>query len=340
MKYKVCIHCFTYNHVSYIKEALDGFIMQETTFPFVVCIVDDASTDGESELIQDYFKDEFNYQDSSMAYSIDDSDATILFARHKKNLNCYFAVILLKENLYQQGKSDIKLKYIAEWNDNAEYIALCEGDDFWLNSDKLQMQVDFMDANSDYSMCHTDYLIGGKRRRSYSYSISNDIWFPFSVLNEIPVGTATVLYRNSDYLKLPKLWRGKEWLMGDTPLFIELSKYGKIKYLSEVTAFYRVLQESASHGSAQKEIRFINNSIEIHQFYADYYNVRLPNSGYNDGYYLAIGKIAFKHAEKKLALSNLKEAIRNHCLSIKLFIVTVSTLLPFTRYLIKRMVNN
>ena len=62
-KYLVCVHCMTYNHASYITDALNGFTMQQTTFPFVCTIVDDASTDGEQEAIRNYLEASFDLDD-------------------------------------------------------------------------------------------------------------------------------------------------------------------------------------------------------------------------------------------------------------------------------------
>ena len=64
-KYMVCTRCFTYNHAPYIVDALNGFTMQQTTFPFVCTIIDDASTDGEQEVIKSYLKEHFDLEDKA-----------------------------------------------------------------------------------------------------------------------------------------------------------------------------------------------------------------------------------------------------------------------------------
>lgn len=161
-KYKVCTRCITYNHGLYIKDAMDGFTKQQTTFPVVTTIIDDASTDNEQEVIRDYLYEHFDVADASTAYVKETDYAIINFARHKTNLNCFFAVLFLKENHYRLKKGFLKMKYISEWHDNAQYEAICEGDDIWVDPNKLQLQVDFMDNHPDYVMCHTNFqLMGG-----------------------------------------------------------------------------------------------------------------------------------------------------------------------------------
>lgn len=151
-------HCATYNHVYYITDALNGFVMQQTDFPFVCTIVDDASTDGEQDVIKKYMQEYFDLQDSSVAYEKDTDYGHVTFAQHKINKNCYFAVIYLKENHYSQKKS--KAPYLTEWMDT-KYIAVCEGDDYWTDPLKLQKQVGFLETHSEYDMVCSrfDHLI-------------------------------------------------------------------------------------------------------------------------------------------------------------------------------------
>ena len=150
-KFKVCCRCFTFNQSKYITDAMNGFTMQQTSFPFVCCIVDDASTDGEQEVIRKYVEDNFDLSDGSVAFHKETGYAHITYAQHKTNKNCYFAVLYLKENHYSQRKP--KLPYLEEWRDLCEYEALCEGDDWWLSNMKLQKQYDILETHSELDMC-------------------------------------------------------------------------------------------------------------------------------------------------------------------------------------------
>lgn len=136
---------------------MNGFVMQETDFPYVAIIVDDASTDNAQQVITNYFEKAFETDESSIAFKEDTRYGKVLFARHSINKNCYFAIVLLQENHYSQRKS--KYPYISRWQENAKYIALCEGDDYWTDPLKLQIQVDFLDEHKDYSLCCHRYRI-------------------------------------------------------------------------------------------------------------------------------------------------------------------------------------
>ena len=122
-EYLVSIKCPTFNQSAYISDALDGFAMQQTDFPFVAVVIDDASTDGEQEVITAYVNEHF-YHSEEMGYKQwETEDAYWTLARHKKNGNCHFVTVYLKRNLF--GHTDKKKAVVKEWM-NAKYIALCE----------------------------------------------------------------------------------------------------------------------------------------------------------------------------------------------------------------------
>ena len=173
MVYKVCVRCFTYNQSKFITETMDGFVIQKTDFPFVCCIVDDASSDGEQEVISKYLEDHFVLNED-IAYEKETDYAWVHFARHKENKNCYFAVLFLKENHRRLRKP--KYKYLLEWQKDTPYLAICEGDDYWISSDKLQKQASFLDIHPDYCLTYCDANIVGinsepiQRRKPKRYS--------------------------------------------------------------------------------------------------------------------------------------------------------------------------
>lgn len=156
-EFMVCTRCMTYNQKLFIEDAMNGFTMQQTSFPFVTVIVDDASTDNNAKVITNYLRENFDLDDKSVAYEEEKEYGRIFFTRHKINKNCFFAVILLKENQYSQKKS--KLPYFQQWLDKAKYHAFCEGDDFWIDRHKLQCQVDFLETHPDYKLIFHNALI-------------------------------------------------------------------------------------------------------------------------------------------------------------------------------------
>lgn len=149
----VAIRCITYNHAPYIADAMNGFCMQKTSFPFVCAVIDDCSTDGEQEVISNYLHEHFDLEDQSVARYEETDDYKLIYARHKENHNCFFVVLYLKYNHYSIGKKLRKIIYIKEFEKNAKYIALCEGDDYWIDPLKLQKQVDVMEKHPECSIC-------------------------------------------------------------------------------------------------------------------------------------------------------------------------------------------
>jgi len=143
--YMVNVLCMTYNQASFIEDAFNAFTMQQTTFPFVCTIIDDASNDGEQNVIKTYLKEHFDPVDQSTVSPSDTPDYHFLFARHKTQPNCYFAVYFLNYNHFGTAVlRQRKLRYAAEWFEKSKYIAFCEGDDFWTDPRKLEKQVDFL----------------------------------------------------------------------------------------------------------------------------------------------------------------------------------------------------
>lgn len=123
MKPEVSIICNTYNQEKYIGQALDGFLMQKTDFPFEVLVHDDASTDGTDRIIKKYAE----------------KHPDIIFPIYET------------ENQWSKGISiSQELQYPRV---RGKYIALCEGDDYWTDPQKLQKQYAAMEANPDCNMC-------------------------------------------------------------------------------------------------------------------------------------------------------------------------------------------
>lgn len=118
----VSICCQTYNHVNYIEECLNGFLMQKTNFKFEILLRDDASTDGTTEVVKEYST---KYPD-------------------------IIRPLIYEENQFVKG--------VSPFMDNVkrakgEYIAICEGDDYWTDPYKLQKQVDFLERNERFRFC-------------------------------------------------------------------------------------------------------------------------------------------------------------------------------------------
>ena len=211
----VSICCLTYNHVSYIKDALEGFVKQKTNFNYEIWIFDDASTDGTSEIIQEYKK---AYPDIIKTYI---AEQNTWMNKDRKE----FFHRLEIENL--QGK----------------YIAYCEGDDYWTDENKLQIQVDYMENHPDCTMyIHNALWLDCETKR---YTVGN----PFRVNGETDVTieelimqkyghppTASFLYRRILLLKDVFFFRVS---VGDYPLLLCAAAHGMVHYNNNVMSVYR-----------------------------------------------------------------------------------------------------
>lgn len=242
IQFMVCVRCMTFNQSSYIEDALNGFTMQETNFPFVCTILDDASTDGEQEVIKKYLQEHFDMENKSVVRNEETDDYVLTFAQNKLNKNCYFAVLYLKYNHYSNKEiKERKFTYIAEWHDNAKYIALCEGDDYWTHPQKLQMQVDFLESHPDYTM----YLHNALKR--FQNSVAPDRLMSDFVTGDIDTKTlfekwqlplASVVFRRTiidskEYKELSKK------VHGGFLYFLTSTKVGKVYGLSKCLSVYR-----------------------------------------------------------------------------------------------------
>lgn len=237
----VSISCITYNHASYIKECIDGFLMQKTNFNFEVLIHDDHSTDGTEEIIKEYAK---QYPD-------------------------IIKPLFEKENQYSLGKPIGS----AVWNlprARGEYIAICEGDDYWTDPYKLQKQVDFLESHPDYGMYYTKVKRFVPKNNKFidEWGGPNETMDKLLIENTIPTLTA-VFHKAIYYNYLTEIHPSKRgWLMGDYPIWLYFAQNSKIKFINETTGVYRICTESASHSNdLEKIIRFNNSYHDIRTWY-------------------------------------------------------------------------
>ena len=281
-EFKVYCRCFTFNQSKYITDTMNGFTMQQTSFPFVCTIVDDASTDGEQEVIRKYVEDNFDLSEGSVAYNKETDYAYVTYAQHKTNKNCYFVVLYLKENHYSQRKP--KMGYLSEWQDICEYEAPCEGDDYWIDKDKLQKQVEVMDNNPNVSLVHTDFYFLEEdtskmvESKTLQCSSKQDILINIINGNRYRIQTMTTLFRGKDHEKIIQsddfLYKSRYFLMGDTQLWTGLLEIGDIYCIHTPTSVYRINQGSVSNqNNLKKKYRFNLSCAELRLYLLDKYHI-------------------------------------------------------------------
>lgn len=237
LKYTVATQCLTFNQAPFIENTLRGFIIQKVSFPVVFVVVDDASTDGEQELLYKWAHDNLDFC-SDDAYIKEASYAKIIYAPFKGASNMFFSILLLHENLF--NKPDEKLSYISEWCDNAEYWALCEGDDYWIDPLKIQTQVDFLKEHQEYAMtCHRYKIFDFEKQEwksdSNSYLFGDKEGIDFGMDYKVWLSkTLTLLFRKeaiSDYITNASIKR-------DTVLVYYLLKEGKAYCFNKIMGVY------------------------------------------------------------------------------------------------------
>ena len=209
----VFVRCLTYNHEKYIEDALKGFVMQKTDFPFLAVVIDDCSTDGTADIVRRY---EAQYPDIIKG-------------------------IYLPHNFRSRGED--KRPYYQEYVDKATYWAECEGDDYWTDPLKLQKQVDFLEANPEYSLCfhkvNTLMQATGEMKEEF---IVRDMPGDSSMVD---LATGNYIHTPSVMLRYDKQVQKKIFSLGscmpsDYVWWMLYAEKGKIFKFEEPMAVYRV----------------------------------------------------------------------------------------------------
>lgn len=246
--FKVRINCMTFNHAPYIVNAMNGFCIQQTGFPYVAIIIDDASTDGEQEIISDYLHEHFDLEENNVARKEETTDYALTFARHKDNKNCFFAVFLLKYNHYSIKKE--KWPYYLDFAKTPKYIALCEGDDYWTNPQKLQKQYEALETYPECNICFgiTEFMTAdGHLQNNYiprkNTIINNIITLEDFCREQFTVGqwtfhTSTFFFRKEVFYKFRCL---KDFPYGDICVILTGLLMGDGVFIDEKMSNYRLL---------------------------------------------------------------------------------------------------
>ena len=263
VNYKVCVRCATFNHAPYITDTMDGFCKQQTSFPFLCVIADDNSKDGEQEVIKQYLSNHFT------AESIKETDDYHLtLARHKDNKNCYFAVFLLKYNHYSI-KKPIRTHY-RELVSGVNYLAFCEGDDYWTDEHKLQKQADALDANPQATLVYTNFrIIDGEGK-----TISRPVIERFPKRSHSGDNLPSLLRYGNYVMALTTMYRYEvvqSDIFKNCPYGMDFSTtlaaalMGDFIWLPEQTGCYRSLESGMIMSSLQKGVHW---SQDIYRYYA------------------------------------------------------------------------
>ena len=209
---KVSVCVLVYNHESFLEKCLNSVISQKCNFDYEIIACDDASTDNSAKILHSF----------------------------EKRYTGLLDVVYNAENLYSKG-----IKMNPEINFprcNGEYIAICEGDDFWTDPFKLQKQIDFLDQNPGYVLSYGRLQCVDERNRLITtrYKFASEDRSSFELSCGTTINTPSVVFRNK-MGKWPSQLRGVPY--GDMCFWSILSSFGAAKFQVELApTAYRVHQ--------------------------------------------------------------------------------------------------
>ena len=202
----VSVICLAYNHEDYIRKCLEGFVMQKTDFKFEVLVHDDCSTDKTKEIIEEYAG---KYSD---------------------------IIVPVYETENQHSKKVKISRDILRPIARGKYIAFCEGDDCWISEDKLQKQVDFLEANPDYSCCLHCVRVVDVKTGNVSLKPNIVADKDYDIGQTLRKG---ILFQTSALMVRGDLWRNSpEWAYGEYSMYIYYQMCGKCKVISDTMSQY------------------------------------------------------------------------------------------------------
>lgn len=227
----VSICCITYNHEKFIRAALDGFLIQQTSFPIEIVIHDDASNDNTTSILREYQE------------------------KHPHLIK----MILQTENQYSKRGFGFMSDLFAQ--SQGKYIALCEGDDYWTDPLKLQKQVDFLESNPDFAICFHKVKIEEEGQLKDDYITGGNPPTISSIVDLAKgnyIHTPSCVFRNNTSKILGANFSDSP--LGDYYINMMNAQYGNIFCIDEVMAIYRV--HSSSTFSSQSMTSKIARSLK------------------------------------------------------------------------------
>lgn len=243
----VSVLCPTYNQAPFIRQCLDSVLTQQTTFRYEILINDDCSTDGTTKIVQEY-------------------------------ANKYSSLIRLflhDQNQFTQGVDIIRDILLPEAK--GKYIAICEGDDYWINPNKLQHQADLMEQEPETGLVYTyfyKYSEQQKKRTEFHFHEHEGNVYDYILASKCTIWYLTVMMRKSLMLAAPLL-DTRKYFTGDIFWYYWVTLHAKTRLLREYTGVYRLLDTSVSHFvDRRKKIDFFYKSSNTRLYFVQNYPPR------------------------------------------------------------------
>jgi glycosyltransferase involved in cell wall biosynthesis len=241
----VSVVMITYDHENYISKAIEGVLMQEIDCEIELIIADDCSPDNTEDIVRNFI---INHPKGNK----------IKYKRHSKNLG-------------MMGNFVWALNQVK-----GDYIALCEGDDYWTDPLKLQKQVDFLEVNDECGLIITDVDLYYQNFENFEYSIFKNNLSNINVNKPIfsygYLGNVSWLFRNSIFKQIELQ---SSFSDGALCLFYEIALKSKVHFLDDVTSVYRISDNTASRqNSPFKSYLYNLGLLDIQEYYASKFSLK------------------------------------------------------------------
>lgn len=303
----VSVSMITFNQSLYVSQAIEGVLMQQTSFPFELIISDDCSTDGTREICQRYKE---SYPDR------------IKLLLPNKNLG-------ISENFYT-----------TMFATTGKYIAFCEGDDYWIDPRKLQKQTEYLESHSDVGCVYTDFNRLSQETGTFEYSLfhTNARWFPLHsdlatfICNPSYLAPCTWLFRR-ELLVRPSF----ESVDATFVLFDHMLSETNIYFLPDTTSVYRNLSESASHSKSLKKTYMRVSGLYAAQMeLVKLYNLPFElKKQIDENYYFSYLRLLASFGDEKV-ISEMSQVLKNKHLSFIQKIQLKMSCCPIGRKIIRK----
>lgn len=304
----VSIQCLVYNHEPFLRQCLDGFVMQKTTFPFEAIIHDDVSSDSSAAIIREY------------ADKYPDIIKPVFESENQYSINGF-----------------CKLMNIMNDASRGKYIAFCEGDDYWIDPFKLQKQVDYMEAHPECGLVHTKHKCLNNETGEFIEGWAEETNFDKNLIRN-RICTLTACFRRDLYVRyLSESFPREQWPMGDAPLWLYIMAHSSSKLLCDETGVYRILTESASHSNnINKNIEFLLGGYEMKLFFIKKYEKYEFQK--NNAQYVVkeLKRLSYLY-NKNIDFNFLAFLTKNDIFDLKLYLSTFATHSSFLRFVINKL---
>lgn len=244
----VSVCMITYNHENYIKKAIEGVLMQKTSFLIELIISEDCGTDNTRNIILEY------------ANKYPDKIRVDFPLKNRGVLNNFNYNLSLA---------------------TGKYIAVCEGDDYWIDPLKLQKQINYLESHINCGLVYGKAKVYIQKENKFPGISFGEITHSYEhllLVNTIP--TLTVCFRTSfllDYLQFSSFYN-KQAMLGDYPLWLYIASKSKLQFFDTILGVYRKLESSASHfDSYKKQLSFIQSGVKIQLLFAEmsYFTIQI-----------------------------------------------------------------